>query len=229
MSRRSTENLVGIVLGIALASLAFKAVSAGFRGMFRLGRSVANNPRTVGKRGERQILETLRSLPKEYVVFSDLLLPWKNETAQIDAVVLGPTGLHVLEVKNWHGFIEGNPDDLTWYLYTSSGRYERHNPLHQNQGHIAAICANLPMLPKKACHGTVVFTKDSVDVPHGFERGELIDQESLQRVIVDLYPKVFDTQAIVDLTAALRELNIKGRAARRSHVRRVKQKYKTEH
>jgi hypothetical protein len=229
MARRSTGNIIGVILGYLLTKAAFKLVGAGFRGLFHLGQAVANSPRAMGKRGERRVLAALRALPSEYIVLPDLLLPHGNGTAQIDAVVAGPTGLYVIEVKNWYGWIEGGPEAPTWMLYTNSGRYTHQNPLHQNRGHIAAIRKNLPSLPEWACHGVVVVPEDGLDVPvtlyDAARNGLLVQPATLSELITQFYPAVFDTQTVQYLADALRELNIEGRAARRAHARRVQREH----
>jgi len=47
----------------------------------------------------------------KHTVFQDIHIPGKKEN--IDFVVVGPTGIHAIEVKNHHGKVEFNGDDLT--------------------------------------------------------------------------------------------------------------------
>jgi hypothetical protein len=63
-----------------------------------------------GARGERQVLQTLSSLPDSYVIFNDFILdlnpPMRSPEGmrfrcQADHVVIGPSGVFNIETKNW--------------------------------------------------------------------------------------------------------------------------------
>ena len=62
-----------------------------------------------GKRGEENIWYVLKKLPNEYCVFQDI----KMSRGNVDFVVLGPTGLFVVEVKSHHGEVEFDGQELT--------------------------------------------------------------------------------------------------------------------
>jgi hypothetical protein len=66
----------------------------------------------VGAQGEEQVIQALSGLPDEYHVLNDVNLDFRRDacfkkiqkyidTCQIDHVVIGPTGLFLLETKNW--------------------------------------------------------------------------------------------------------------------------------
>lgn len=61
--------------------------------------------------GEKLIGVELRKLDANYTVFQDVHLPGKKEN--IDFVVIGPTGIHAIEVKNHRGTVGFNGDELT--------------------------------------------------------------------------------------------------------------------
>lgn len=65
--------------------------------------------------GESQIGIILRQLSPEYYVFQDFHIPGHKEN--IDFVVVGPTGIHAIEVKNDKalGILGFNGDELTAY------------------------------------------------------------------------------------------------------------------
>jgi len=94
----------------------------------------------AGVKGEENTLETLSLLPDVYFVICDVTLCVKNKTAQIDYIVVGPTGIFIIECKNLSGSICGNVNDR--YLYKtknlSNSSYERkeiYNPLFQVATH----------------------------------------------------------------------------------------------
>lgn len=71
-----------------------------------------------GIEGENKVLDQLNTLPKNYFVFHDVTLP--QGKGNIDHIVIGPTGLFVIETKNYSGNyrIEGNQ----WY-YLKNHKY----------------------------------------------------------------------------------------------------------
>lgn len=61
--------------------------------------------------GEKLIGDELKKLDANYTVFQDVHVPSKKEN--IDFVVMGPTGIFAIEVKNHHGKVGFNGDELT--------------------------------------------------------------------------------------------------------------------
>lgn len=61
--------------------------------------------------GEKLIGDELKKLDANYTVFQDVHVPGKKEN--IDFVVVGPTGIFAVEVKNHHGKVGFNGDELT--------------------------------------------------------------------------------------------------------------------
>ncbi len=63
-----------------------------------------------GAEGELHVIEKLRTLPDEYYLFNDLKLELeeyitfegkKLKSAQVDHLLVGPSGVYVIETKNW--------------------------------------------------------------------------------------------------------------------------------
>jgi hypothetical protein len=65
----------------------------------------------LGLNGEKWVLKELQNLPDEYAVIPDIHLP--GEITNIDCVVVGPTGLFLIETKNVGGEIKYNGKFLT--------------------------------------------------------------------------------------------------------------------
>ncbi len=57
-----------------------------------------------GAVGEMVVAHQLANLPDDYVVINDVATPHGN----LDHVVVGPTGVYVIETKNWRGLITGD-------------------------------------------------------------------------------------------------------------------------
>ncbi|NYB52405.1 MAG: NERD domain-containing protein [Methanobacteriaceae archaeon] len=71
-----------------------------------------------GLEGENLVSNYLNTLPKDFFVFNDVNLPGKG--GNIDHIVVGPTGIYVIETKNYSGRyrIKGNQ-----WLYYKHGQY----------------------------------------------------------------------------------------------------------
>jgi|WetSurMetagenome_2_1015567.scaffolds.fasta_scaffold24985_5 hypothetical protein len=82
----------------------------------------------IGARGEEDVISVLSGLPDEYHILNDVnihfrkYIPWTKyreyiKTSQIDHVVIGPSGLYLLETKNWkRSNIRNKSDDLSYQV-----------------------------------------------------------------------------------------------------------------
>ena len=67
-----------------------------------------------GMHGERIATEVLATLPDGYTVFQDVIVAYDNKKSEIDNIVVGRSGVFVVEVKNHNGHIEGDLRDIYW-------------------------------------------------------------------------------------------------------------------
>jgi len=67
-----------------------------------------------GAHGERHTAHLLRRLTRDgYVVFHDLAVP--DSDANVDHLVIGPTGVFVIDSKQWSGSVHQSADGLAWH------------------------------------------------------------------------------------------------------------------
>lgn len=108
-----------------------------------------NSPARIGRRGERRVTELLRrGLPAGFRVIDDVYLPLRDgTTTQIDNVIVGNSGIFVIEVKTYSGWIFGDARSRQWTqtIYRKKSRFQ--NPIHQNYRHKCALseCLGVPM------------------------------------------------------------------------------------
>ena len=95
-----------------------------------------------------------------YRVISNLMLPAKGGTTQIDHVVVSRYGLFVVETKNCKGWIFGGEHQATWTKKVYKASYRFQNPLHQNYKHIKTI-AELTGIPEHYFKSLIVFLRDA--------------------------------------------------------------------
>jgi hypothetical protein len=95
-----------VVLGLAAATL------VGWRWRFRSSEQVTAWRR--GAAGERRTARLLDRLTHDgYVVFHDLAVP--RSPANVDHLVIGPTGVFVIDSKQWSGSVHQGSDGLAWH------------------------------------------------------------------------------------------------------------------
>jgi Nuclease-related domain len=67
-----------------------------------------------GAQGERRTAGLLDRLVRDgYVVFHDLAVP--GSPANVDHLVIGPSGVFVIDSKQWSGSVRQSPDGLAWH------------------------------------------------------------------------------------------------------------------
>jgi hypothetical protein len=94
------------VLGLAAAAL------VGWRLRFRPSEQVTAWRR--GAAGERRTARLLGRLTRDgYVVFHDLAVP--DSDANVDHLVIGPSGVFVIDSKQWTGSVQQGADGLVWH------------------------------------------------------------------------------------------------------------------
>lgn len=85
-----------------------------------------------GVSGENEVFDTLKYLPEEYVVATNVPISCNGNRSEVDALVMSPYGMYVVEVKNHKGVIEGGIDDRVWKQYKNNGFDKTmRNPIRQ--------------------------------------------------------------------------------------------------
>ncbi len=130
-------------------------------GAFAAGILLGRNLLVSKSAGEAILANTIEAqLPQPHVLINNVTLPNENGSAQIDHVLIAPTGIFVIETKHYQGWIFGNPSQSQWTqtIYKKKSRFP--NPIHQNYGHVKAL-QSLFTLPEDNFVPIVVFTGDA--------------------------------------------------------------------
>ncbi|MAP95866.1 MAG: nuclease [Ponticaulis sp.] len=169
-----------------------------------------------------------RNLDKsDYRLLSDLTLPSRGGTTQIDHVVLSRFGVFVIETKNMLGLIFGTANQSKWTQVVFRRKSSFQNPIRQNFKHVRTVQELLGLkshqihslvafvgsaTPKTLMPSDVVWGADSVAEAIGSKQIELIDPEVLDELETRLSearlePSIFTNRAHVK--------HVKTRAAER--------------
>lgn len=114
------------------------------------------------------------SLDKEtYRSLHNLTLKTKDDTTQIDHVILSPFGIFVIETKNMAGWIFGGEHQAQWSqkYYRKTFRFQ--NPLRQNYKHVKTV-EEILGVPPETVHSVVAFMGDGTfktPMPDNVTRG----------------------------------------------------------
>ena len=92
-----------------------------------------------GAEGEKNTLQILSSLPKGYYVVADVALCVKHKTAQLDYIVIGPSGIFVIEAKNHSGTISGSASSTYLNKNKHGEESEFYNPAFQVATHTRLV------------------------------------------------------------------------------------------
>jgi Nuclease-related domain len=109
-----TVQLLADQVGLPYGGLVGLAVAAlvGWRLRFRPSEQTRTWQR--GARGERRTARLLDRLTRDgYAVFHDLALP--GSPANVDHLVIGPSGVFVIDSKQWSGSVRQSSDGLAWH------------------------------------------------------------------------------------------------------------------
>ncbi|MED1855013.1 nuclease-related domain-containing protein [Brevibacillus borstelensis] len=102
----------------------------------------------TGLKGEKNTKKLLATLPDSYTVLSDIKVEVEGKSSQIDHIVVGPTGVYVIETKNMNGSIVGNESDHQFVQHKigrRGGEYSKsfYNPVKQVGTHVYRLATYL--------------------------------------------------------------------------------------
>ncbi len=97
---------IGLVLACPVVSFCFL--------FFARSRYHALSILAAGIRGEKIALETLKKLDSEHWIVTDKKITYNGQTSELDFVVIGPTGVCIVECKHLLGKILADPEEKHW-------------------------------------------------------------------------------------------------------------------
>lgn len=165
-------------------------------------------------------------------LYRNLIVPTgprsRLETTEIDVVLLHPSGIYVIESKNYSGWIFGKADQRNWTVCLNRNTKERvPNPIRQNNGHISALMRVLD-LPREAFVSLIVFSArcelkripddtDSMLIIHRNRIVKMIKERSGRRGVIFTSEQMEDYRRALDSVSTLSTAD-----ARAHHVENLK-------
>lgn len=157
-----------------------------------------------GRRGEQKMAERLaEQLADDHVILNDLELRVAHERAQIDHLVIGPSGIYVIESKFWAGTLSGDVRDAQWAQKKSNGSV-RHvkSPVQQCERQRRMFITLLAaQVPEDRIHALAVFTHPAVKLQIANGTGRAFHVRDAIRFINDrcFEPPVLTPAAALEL------------------------------
>ena len=179
------------------------------------------NPKYIGKVGEKKVARILHSLPSEYRVLNNIIIPNSRGTSQIDHVVISPYGIFVIETKNYSGWIFGAENSEQWKqtFKTTKGNFF-YNPIRQNWGHVRSLSSFL-QIDRNYFIPIVAFSNEA-KLKRIEAESTVINMRHLKRVIKSYRQQILSVDDVNSIYASIMNTNLVGAENEKQHVQSVK-------
>ena len=189
------------------------------------------NYKDVGQYGEYLIEYALGkdNLPGYRKTVSNIYVPYRNQTAEIDVVMAHEKGIFIFESKNYSGWIFGSAEQLKWTQSLKGGKkYQFYNPIRQNATHCKAVGEFLGINTTNI-FSYIVFSKRCVfkSVPQNTASYTILHHYDLLRTLrkdINDKPVVFSPKQIDTYSAALKNASNVTVERKQIHAEAVRRK-----
>lgn len=170
-----------------------------------------------GWKGEfhAQVLLYFSKLGRNSISMHDVCLSWPNgRTIQIDELIIAKSGIYVIEVKNYKGWIFGHIYNRYWTQCLNTkyiGLTEKnrlYNPIMQNQAHIICLKYILNEFPNVPYHSIVVFSNEACfkHVTYDENITHLIYMSELRKTLDSIDTDFRNTLSLIDIVKIKRTI-----------------------
>lgn len=171
-----------------------------------------------GKLFEYAVSQALETAFPNTEQLCDLTLRRKdsvNEFVQIDCVLMHETGIYVLELKDYKGYVYGSRTSRFWNVgYETNGKkatYEFQNPILQNEGHIKDLKAM-----KEADYQNIVMFSPNTTIDTTLS--ELHTLHSLKTLILSRVP-IYTINDLKDIKGSIESFRTREKTS--EHIKRI--------
>ncbi|WP_251136594.1 nuclease-related domain-containing protein [Exiguobacterium sp. s122] len=118
----------------------------------------------IGLYGEYRCVAEIEARRIAPIILTNVYLPHptkRDRTTEIDVVFINESGIHVIESKNYSGWIFGREQDRQWtQTLANRKKFKFYNPIKQNELHMRAI-EQVLRLDRSHLHSWIVFSDRS--------------------------------------------------------------------
>ncbi|MEY8356922.1 nuclease-related domain-containing protein [Lachnospiraceae bacterium 54-53] len=187
-----------------------------------------------GNEGEYRTSRRIKELEGYSKTIHNAYIPkqGKEETSEIDIIIVHEKGIFVIENKNYSGWIFGSEKDRNWKETFKTGKkVSFYNPIKQNKAHIKHLKIYLEKYKEIPFLSVIVFNADATLKNVKVESTDVIVAYSLNYIkrlnekIKNLTP-VLNREEIEDIYNTLKEKTIVTEAEKSIHIENINTKYK---
>ncbi len=165
-------------------------------------------------------------------VLSNLYLPHRNGTTEIDILLIHEKGIYVLESKNYSGWIFGSEKQVQWTQSLGKTKKERfYNPIMQNRTHIRAL-SKLLEIDKTVIRSYIVFSErcELKKIPEDTEEYTILKRNKLiEELARELKTRsvIYTHEQVDQLKEKLLPFTKVTQDVKDAHIETIKNKWKT--
>ncbi|MBP2045184.1 nuclease-related domain-containing protein [Methanobacterium aggregans] len=161
----------------------------------------------VGAKGERTVSKELQKLPESYYIFNDVTPP--GNRGNIDHVVVGPTGIFVIETKNYRTPYVVKGDD--WYYRTRDGlKLADHAPgkqVKRNSMKLREILIKTHSINSTVWINSIVALKGEVSIEGRLNGYKIMNYNELHQFIIR-NGLILNKSTIEEISAIISEFSL---------------------
>lgn len=174
----------------------------------------------TGSFGEALIFFELEKIPMYSKVMTNLYIPTEDGTTEIDVVYIAPSGIYVIESKNYSGWIFGDEKARNWTAVIYKTKNKFLNPIWQNKKHIKYLSR---ILVDVQLRSLIVFSERCELKKVNVEEDLVIKRGKLRKLILKESDKViFSNQEIDDFYNNLKGYSNRSEEEKKLHIDQAK-------
>lgn len=186
-----------------------------------------------GNFGE-QLTKYYSKIMTDALVLHDVLIDGADElTSQIDLLIIGVTGIYVVEVKMYsNAKVYGDGKKNQWYYYLGGKKFEIYSPIKQNKKHIQYLKEFLKDFGEIPCFSILTIICEDFKISNINENSEypttavcssLPSMSEAIKAIAKDKPKVFSEVQKQEIYNYILNNQYTGKEARVEHKEKIKQ------
>lgn len=166
-----------------------------------------------------------------YKSLTNIYVPYRNSTSEIDVLIIHQKGIYVIESKNYSGWIFGSENEQQWTQMLNKNNKQRfYNPVRQNKTHIKALSEYLHIEQSKMM-SYIVFSErcELKKVPSNTEECIITKRNYLLDLInknMDNKQNIFTNEETDEIYEKLKRLTNVSKEVKEKHIEDIKNKYK---
>ena len=156
-----------------------------------------------------------------YHRFHDVIIPSSHGTTQVDHILVSPSGVFVVETKNYKGWIYGSADQSTWTQVIYKSKHKFQNPLRQTHRHKKVLSKYLGV-KESTIQPVISFVGD---VEFKTELPSNVLRSGLSSYIKQFEEVVFSDDEVERITGLLSNVKSESKVSKSEHIQSLKERH----